>query len=91
MKEIKDRSILITGAAVFLASFVVYMLTLSPSVPYRDSGELITAAHVLGNAHPPEAIVVYVCDVAAKFVGGCFPSSKSASNPDPEPSFPECQ
>jgi Protein of unknown function (DUF2723) len=40
------------GCAAFVA-FLVYALTLEPSVPTGDSGELITAAYVFGVAHPP--------------------------------------
>ena len=36
-----------------LAVLVVYTLTLYPSVPGGDSGELIVAAYKLGVAHPP--------------------------------------
>nr|XP_014999257.1 transmembrane protein 260 isoform X2 [Macaca mulatta] len=41
------------GIAVFAAVAAVFTLTLPPSVPGGDSGELITAAHELGVAHPP--------------------------------------
>nr|KAF6394040.1 transmembrane protein 260 [Pipistrellus kuhlii] len=41
------------GAAVFAAVAAVFTLTLPPSVPGGDAGELITAAHELGVAHPP--------------------------------------
>ncbi|XP_042538479.1 transmembrane protein 260 isoform X2 [Dipodomys spectabilis] len=41
------------GVAVFAAVAAVFTLTLPPSVPGGDSGELITAAHELGVAHPP--------------------------------------
>ena len=44
----------VAGAAlVGLIAFVVYAVTISPSVPTGDSGELISAAYVLGVAHPP--------------------------------------
>lgn len=36
-----------------LVNFFVYLLTLSPSIFVGDSGELITAAYVLGVPHPP--------------------------------------
>ncbi len=39
--------------AAFVASLVVYLKTLSPTVGLVDSGELTTAAALLGNAHPP--------------------------------------
>ncbi|KAM4854009.1 protein O-mannosyl-transferase TMEM260 [Thomomys bottae] len=41
------------GVAVFAAVAAAFTLTLPPSVPGGDSGELITAAHELGVAHPP--------------------------------------
>ncbi|XP_059551122.1 protein O-mannosyl-transferase TMEM260 isoform X2 [Myotis daubentonii] len=41
------------GLAVFAAVAAVFALTLPPSVPGGDAGELITAAHELGVAHPP--------------------------------------
>uniref|UniRef100_A0AAA9T3H5 Transmembrane protein 260 n=1 Tax=Bos taurus TaxID=9913 RepID=A0AAA9T3H5_BOVIN len=41
------------GVAVFAAVAAVFTLTLPPSLPGGDSGELITAAHELGVAHPP--------------------------------------
>ena len=36
-----------------LAAFVVYFLTLGPTVTGEDSGELVTAAYSLGVPHPP--------------------------------------
>ncbi len=41
------------AAAVFLGTFIIYIKTLCPTVPPRDSGELIAAAYTLGIAHPP--------------------------------------
>ncbi len=38
---------------VALVAFAVYAVTVEPSVPTGDSGELIAAATVLGVAHPP--------------------------------------
>jgi hypothetical protein len=46
------RSLLAGGAAATVA-FVVYLTTLSPTLPPGDSGDLITAASTLGIAHPP--------------------------------------
>src|SRR5262245_37708878 len=40
------------GLATFV-TFVVYLLTLQPSVGLEDSGELCTAAYHLGVPHPP--------------------------------------
>jgi hypothetical protein len=39
------------GAA--MASFLIYLRTVAPSISTGDSGELITAAWALGIAHPP--------------------------------------
>ncbi|HEX6160835.1 MAG TPA: DUF2723 domain-containing protein, partial [Thermoanaerobaculia bacterium] len=44
---------LIIAAAVTLAAFVIYVLTLTPTVGLVDSGALTVAAWSLGNAHPP--------------------------------------
>jgi hypothetical protein len=41
------------GLLAGLVSFVVYAVTVHPSLPTGDSGELISAASVLGVAHPP--------------------------------------
>ncbi|GAB4330513.1 MAG: hypothetical protein Kow0099_01110 [Candidatus Abyssubacteria bacterium] len=35
------------------AALSVYLFTLAPTITFGDSGELITAAHTLGIAHPP--------------------------------------
>ncbi|HEX6132629.1 MAG TPA: DUF2723 domain-containing protein [Longimicrobiales bacterium] len=43
------RGATIAGAAVFL----LYWLTLAPTVAFWDAGEYITVAHVLGIPHPP--------------------------------------
>ena len=48
-----NKKILINGIMVFSISLLIYMFTLFPTVPYRDSGELITSAYLLGNTHPP--------------------------------------
>ncbi|HAM34947.1 MAG TPA: hypothetical protein DEB40_04125 [Elusimicrobia bacterium] len=42
-----------TAAAVFLASFVLYVATMPPALaPYRDTGEMSVASRTLGVAHP---------------------------------------
>ncbi len=45
----------IIGWAMFLVAFVVYMLTLEPSVSLWDCGEFISAAYKLQVVHPPGA------------------------------------
>lgn len=44
---------LIVPLLLIFGVFVVYFLTLSPSVYFGDSGEYITTAYVLGVPHPP--------------------------------------
>ncbi|MFH1860679.1 MAG: DUF2723 domain-containing protein [bacterium] len=41
------------GILVFLSAFFIYLRTLTPSIELHDSGELVSAAHVLGICHPP--------------------------------------
>ncbi|MEW6007859.1 MAG: DUF2723 domain-containing protein [bacterium] len=43
----------IFGILVFFVSFGVYLHTLTPTIGFHDSGELITCAYTLGIAHPP--------------------------------------
>ena len=50
---IAQKTDLIVGAVVFLISLVVFTLTLCPSVPGGDAGELITCACNAGIPHPP--------------------------------------
>lgn len=51
---------------VFLLIFYVYLYSLSPTISPRDSGELITAVHVIGVPHPPGyplfVLVGKICD-----------------------------
>lgn len=42
-----------TLALSFLLSFILYLLTLAPTVTFEDSGELIAAAYTLGVPHQP--------------------------------------
>src|SRR3990172_11428477 len=44
---------LIAALGIFGSTLIVYILTLSRSVYYGDSGEFITIAKTLGIAHPP--------------------------------------
>jgi hypothetical protein len=43
----------LTAAAVFVASFGVYLLTLAPTVVFWDVGEFIAAAKMMQVPHPP--------------------------------------
>ena len=47
------RTTMLIGALVGVLWLVVYMITLSPTVNFIDSGELITALHEPGIVHPP--------------------------------------
>ena len=43
----------LTTVALGIASFLIYLITVGPTVGGGDSGELITAAYLGGVAHPP--------------------------------------
>jgi hypothetical protein len=47
------RQELVLAGIVFFITFLVYVLTLSPTVTAEDSGELIAASYLGGVAHPP--------------------------------------
>ncbi|HYP40581.1 MAG TPA: DUF2723 domain-containing protein, partial [Chloroflexia bacterium] len=49
----RTRITWLAGALLFLGWFSVYLSTVSPSVNFIDSGELIAAAYEPGIAHPP--------------------------------------
>jgi 4-amino-4-deoxy-L-arabinose transferase and related glycosyltransferases of PMT family len=49
----KGREPWLAAASAAVFTLVVYLLTLAPSIPPGDSGDLITSAVVLGIAHPP--------------------------------------
>ena len=51
----KNNTFLFYGilALSFLIPFILYLLTLAPSISFEDSGELIAAAYTLGIPHEP--------------------------------------
>lgn len=49
----RTRITWLAGALLFLGWFAVYLSTVSPTVNFIDSGELIAAAYEPGIAHPP--------------------------------------
>jgi len=49
-----DRAVpAVVAALTFVVSFVLYLLTLAPTVTFEDSGELAAAAYNLGVPHEP--------------------------------------
>jgi Protein of unknown function (DUF2723) len=52
-RQPETRLVLGVGIGVGVLSLALYLLTLDTSLPTGDSGELISAAAVLGVAHPP--------------------------------------
>ena len=47
------RNVWLVGALITLIWLIIYLFTVSPTVNFIDSGELITAVHEPGVAHPP--------------------------------------
>ncbi|MEK6647211.1 MAG: DUF2723 domain-containing protein [Candidatus Firestonebacteria bacterium] len=41
------------GVLIFFLAFMLYLVTLAPSISIRDSGDMITSAYTLGISHPP--------------------------------------
>jgi tetratricopeptide (TPR) repeat protein len=47
------KGYLAVAAFVFLSTLAVYSITVTPSIPFWDSGEFIATSHLLGIPHPP--------------------------------------
>jgi len=50
---VSKKKIRVAMIITFLVSFVIYLITLCPTVYVGDSGEFTTAAYTLGITHPP--------------------------------------
>ncbi len=49
---IKERGSMLISLFIFLASFSLYLSTISPGIYFGDTGELIAMSHTLGIPHP---------------------------------------
>ncbi|MFH1074605.1 MAG: DUF2723 domain-containing protein [Candidatus Firestonebacteria bacterium] len=42
----------LTSPAIFIFILFIYLLTLAPTIGFRDSGDMVTASYLLGISHP---------------------------------------
>ena len=51
--QLTGRLVAGIGLLVFLFAATVYLITLTPTVPFWDAGEFIAVSYILGIPHPP--------------------------------------
>jgi 4-amino-4-deoxy-L-arabinose transferase-like glycosyltransferase len=69
-----ERGSLIAAGGAALVAFVTYALTVQPSTPSGDSGELITAAYTHGISHPPGYPLYMIIGYAVSHLPGASPA-----------------
>src|SRR2546427_2399615 len=55
----------LVAGSIFVITLIIYLLTLSPTVNFVDSGEIITVGATAGIAHPPGYPLYTILIIAA--------------------------